>query len=410
MLSLTAVKAAKPMARAQKMFDGGGLFLFIAPTGLKSWRMKYRFSGKEKLLTFGKFPAVSLQQARSMRDQARDQLERNIDPAHRSTADDFESVARSWFRLQRDRWSPVHANNVLSSLERDVFASIGSRAFDKISAPDVLKILQAVENRGKVATARRLRQRLSAIFRYAISLELTEKDPAAIVDQAMKPAPLARPQEAFVDYGSARRAMAILERTDAMPSIKLASRFLALTAVRMDSVRGARWEEFDALESENRIWRVPPQRMKLSTAKKQQERFEHLVPLSLPALDVLRAAAKLHSGNAYMHSGNGRSGNSEFPKSGLVFPGRDSRRPIGAGSIRGLYVRAGFGGRHVPHGWRASFSTIINGALPLSRAAIDLALAHTPKDRVEAAYNRSVMLTERRMIFDRWGEMLCGEA
>lgn len=406
MLSLTAVKAAKPMARAQKMFDGGGLFLFIAPTGLKSWRMKYRFSGKEKLLTFGKFPAVSLQQARSMRDQARDQLERNIDPAHRSTPDDFESVARSWFRLQRDRWSPVHANNVLSSLERDIFPSIGSRAFDKISAPDVLKILQAVEDRDKIATARRLRQRLSAIFRYAISLELTEKDPAAIVDQAMMPAPLARPQVALTNIDDARQLFDITEQLDVMASIKLASRFLALTAVRMDSVRGARWEELEQLDGDVPIWRVPPQRMKLSAAKKQEERFAHIVPLSIPTVQALYAAAMLKARKPESHN----SVITEFPKSGLVFPGRDPLRPIGAGSIRSLYVRAGFGGRHVPHGWRATFSTLMNEDMPGLRAAIDLALAHTPKDRVEAAYNRSVMLTERRMIFDRWGEMLCGEA
>jgi len=137
--------------------------------------------------------------------------------------------------------------------------------------------------------------------------------------------------------------------------------------------------------------------MKLARAKKGEERFAHLVPLSAPALAVLRAAADL----ADQKSG--------FPESGLVFPGRGRNSPIGERAIGDLYVAAGFRGRHVPHGWRASFSTIMNELQPETRAAIDLALAHTPKDKVEAAYNRSEMLGTRRALFERWGALLCCE-
>ena len=208
------------------------------------------------------------------------------------------------------------------------------------------------------------------------------------------PAPLARPQVALTSIDDARALLQASDNIKTRASIRLASWLLALTAVRMDSVRGARWEEIDYLDGEEPVWRVPPERMKLSQVKKQESRFTHLVPLSPQAVTVLKMAAAVHGKRETR------------AKTGLIFPGRDPRRPIGAGSIRALYVRAGFGGRHVPHGWRATFSTVMNEDMPEKRAAIDLALAHTPKDRVEAAYNRSVMLTERRQIFDRWGELL----
>ncbi len=394
MLTIAAVKAARPQDHAYKMFDGQGLFLFVAPSGLKSWRLKYRHAGKEKLLTFGRYPEMSIADARAQRESARVKIRDGIDPAAVISSESFEPIARQWIEIQRPRWSDSHAGDVLSSLERDVFPEIGQRSVTAISATDVLKIIGRIEKRECIPTARRLRQRLSAIFRYAISQELAEKDPAAIVDQAMMPAPLARPQVALTSIDDARALLQASDNIKTRASIRLASWLLALTAVRMDSVRGAKWEEIDDLDGEEPVWRVPPERMKLSQVKKQEIRFTHLVPLSPQAVTVLKMAAGVHGKRETR------------AKTGLIFPGRDPLRPIGAGSIRALYVRAGFGGRHVPHGWRATFSTVMNEDMPEKRAAIDLALAHTPKDRVEAAYNRSVMLTERRQIFDRWGELL----
>jgi integrase len=171
---------------------------------------------------------------------------------------------------------------------------------------------------------------------------------------------------------------------------------LALTAVRLEAVRGMRWDEIEDLDGHAPLWRVPPARMKLKKAKKEDARFAHLVPLSDAAVAILRQAARE---NGYdTHSPQAED---------LVFPGRDHGRPIGEGAIGALYDRAGFSGRHVPHGWRSSFSTILNETLgPDARADIDRALAHTPKDKVEAAYNRAELLDRRRMLFARWGELL----
>lgn len=396
MLTIAAAKAAEPRLRPYKLADANGLYLFVAPTGLKSWRMKYRFAGKEKLLTFGRFPKLSLADARARRETAKGQLRAGIDPAAAPAASDFETTARAWFALQCPRWSDSHAADVLSSLERDVFPSLGQRSMARIRPTNVLAIVHSIEKRGRVQTAKRMRQRLSAIFRYAMSQELVTADPAAQLDQAMQAAPLSRPMPALSTIEDARALIRESARVglSGLPSIRLASHFLALTAVRMATVRGADWNEFEDLDGRAPLWRVPPARMKLSQAKKNEDRFAHLVPLSPLAVKILRSAA------------GGIADDSHFPRRGLVFPGRDRTKPIGEGAIGDLYIRVGYRGRHVPHGWRATFSTILNEQLGREwRWDIDNALAHAPKDKVEAAYNRSEQLDRRRELFCRWGDI-----
>lgn len=394
MLTMAAVKAAQPQAVPYKLFDGGGLHLYVAPTGLKSWRKKYRFKGREKLLTFGRFPEMTLPEARLAREAAKDKLRRGIDPGSADAASGdgggtFEALARAWHRHGEAGWSPAHADEVMISLERDVFPAIGAHEVDAIAAAQCLAILRKVEVRGCVATARRLRHRLSSVFRFGMAQGLAMGDPAAALRAAMRPLPLARPMPALVDIGECRALLAACDEAGARAGTVLASRFLALTAVRLDAVRGMRWGEVD---HEGATWTVPAERMKLGTAKKGDARFDHAVPLSTEALAVLAAAQRLRR--------------SDDPD-GLVFTGRGGIAPIGEGAIRELYIRAGYGGRHVPHGWRASFSTLMNEAMgPEWRDDIDRALAHTPKSLVEAAYNRAQQLGRRRELMQRWGAML----
>jgi integrase len=277
-----------------------------------------------------------------------------------------------------------------------------------IPPPALLKLLRAVEARGRIETARRLRQRLSEIFRYAIAEGLAANDPAAALSAAMLDPRPPRPQPALTHLESCRELLAACDRAPARRSTVLASRLLALTAVRLGALRGMLWGEVEDLLGEAPQWRVPAARMKLKLAKKSEDRFDHIVPLSRQAVAVLRSAARE---NGYdTHSGG-------YPVDALVFPGRDRGRPIGEGAIGDLYDRVLrhaqderlIGRRHVPHGWRSSFSTIMNEQLgELWRSTIDRALAHTPKDKVEAAYNRAELLARRRELFDRWGELLGG--
>lgn len=388
MLTIAAAKAATPRTRGYKLSDSHGLHLFVAPTGTKSWRQKYRFGGREKLLTFGRFPDLSLAEARQRSAAAKAQLQGGIDPGAAAIGIGFESVARAWHELQRPRWSPTHAGDVLSSLERDVFPKVGNKPITEIGAGELLAIVRQLERRACVATARRLRQRLSAVFRFAKSQELVTEDPASALDQAMLPAPLARPMAAIETIEQARALLNACDAAGGIASIRLAARFLALTAVRLGALRGADWIEFANLDGDAPTWTIPADRMKLSRAKKAEERFAHIVPLSRPAIACLEEARHFSRGP------------------GLVFRGRDGASPIGAGAIGALIARAGFAGRHVPHGWRASFSTILNEELPSERDAIDKALAHAGMGKVEAAYNRSGQLDRRRALFDRWGALL----
>ena len=392
MLTIAAVKAAGAQPRAQKLFDGGGLFLFVTPAGAKSWRLKYRIKGREKLLVIGRFPAMSLQEARTAREAAKKQLRNGIDPgAETPIALTFEQLAREWHAHGRTQWSHSHAYEVLASLEREVFPAIGARSPGAISSMDCLAILQALEARGRTASARRLRHRLSAIFRFGrprgIAHDPASKDALLV---SLKPLPLARPMPALTEISQCRALLAACEEAGAREITVLASRYLALTAVRLAAVRGARWEEIDFAA---RIWTVPASRMKLGRAKKSEARFDHVVPLSDAAIAVLGVARA--------------NGTNDTNDTALIFPGRSGRMPIAEGALRELYGRAGFGDRHVPHGWRASFSTILNEELGREwRGDIDEALAHTIKGSVEGAYNRAQLLERRRAVFDRWGELL----
>ncbi|TCP33293.1 integrase arm-type DNA-binding domain-containing protein [Sphingomonas sp. BK235] len=414
MLTNAAVKAARPRAAAYKIADERGLHLFVAPTGRKSFRWRFRFAGHEQLLTIGQWPEVSLDAARARAEDAREQLGRGVDPRTVATAMTFERAARAWHAQQLAGWTKVHADDVLASLEADVFPQLGAAELDAIDSPAVLRVVRSIERRGAIVTASRVRQRISDVFALAISEGWCSIDPAAVVGRALAPAPAPRHQPAVTTIAEARELLAAAEQVGAGAAVKLASRFLALTAVRLAMVRGARWSEIEDLDGVEPLWRVPSARMKLAAAKKRDAANDHLVPLAPAAVDVLRAAralrvADMHSADANMHAADADRDAGE-----LIFPGRGGAAPIGEGAIGALYDRAGFARRHVPHGWRATFSTILNEQAPDQRGAIDRALGHVLKRedgttaKVESAYNRAQQLAPRRRLFETWAEILTG--
>ncbi|MEH3107110.1 MAG: integrase arm-type DNA-binding domain-containing protein [Sphingomonas fennica] len=415
-LTDAAVRKAEPRDKAFKMADSGGLYLYVAPTGLKSWRMKFRLGGTEKLLTFGTYPDMSLSKARDRRDDARMSIRQDVDPsgvrrkkaeakaaaeAEQAKQITFEQMARAWHELQKGRWAAVHAGDVITSLERDVFPSLGGRPIAAIDAPTILKTLRAVEARGSIETARRLRQRISAVFVYAISESVVTMDPAVIITSALRPLPKRGKQPALTDPDQAREVLIAAEASGASPITKLASRFLALTQSRPGMVRGLEWSEIEGVEWDGRqaaadqaIWRVPARRMKLVLDLKDEQAFEHIVPLCAQAVDALHAVRRL----------TGRTK--------LVFPGqRHSHKPLSENAIGYLYNRVGFHGRHVPHGWRAAFSTTMNGLAKKRKiagddAVIELMLAHVPENRVKAAYDRADHMERRRELAQEWADLL----
>lgn len=396
MLTNATVKAAQASARPYKLADAGGLYLYVRPSGSKTWRMKYRYRGREKLLTFGSWPELGLGGARARRDSAREQLRNNVDPgvsrgfAHprQPGQPSFEQLARQWHARRQGRWSAEHAADVLASLERDVFPAIGAEDPRAIEAPAVLELLMTVEQRGCIESARRLVERISGVFRFGIPLKLCDVDPAALITAELSPRPLQRPQPALTDLTEVVKLMADVDALDAPQIAKTASRFLALTVPRLGSLRGGRWAEIEDLDGAEPQWRIPAARMKLTKVRKADPAADHIVPLSRQAVALLLALREITGGGE------------------LLFPGRRRGRPIGEGAIGELYDRAGYAGRHVPHGWRATFSTILNERFREDRALIDQALAHSAKGKVEAAYNRAQHLQRLRDLFQRWADLL----
>lgn len=412
-LTDTQAKKALPGEKDYKLADSGGLYLFVTTKGAKSWRLKYRFGGKEKRLVLGRYPEVTLASARDQRDAARRLLREHRDPAieerkrrmaaHAAAGATFKRVAQDWHEAQRARWSPLQATKVRQALERDVYPEFGDLPLIDVDGPTILKMLRKVENRGAIETAKRIRQHVSAVFGYGIAEGLCAADPAATIGRALKPNPPSGRMPAVKTLEEAREVLRTMEASTSGPLTKLASRLLALTVVRPGVLRAATWSEFEGIDwsrpdepAPEAVWRISADRMKLEQEDKNDEAFEHVVPLPPQAVEVLHAIRRL-------------SGRIDY-----LFPSiRSTRKPMSENTIGYLYARNGYSGRHVPHGWRATFSTIMNERAiaenrPDDRAIIDAMLAHKPKglSGSEMAYNRAQHMPRRRELSGEWANLV----
>lgn len=257
MLTDVQVRKAKAAEKPFKLADGAGLHLLVTIAGNKLWRYRYTFGGKEKLLAIGAYPDLSLAEARAARDDAKASLRSGRDPSvvkrqrkvvvQAETAETFEALAREWHDLQHPGWAEHHANDVMRTLERDVFPAIGAIPIRQLKAPDVLALLRVMEARGAKETARRNRQRISAVCCFAIATGRSEFDPAGPIISVMAPLKKGR-QPAITDLNEAREILARTEATPAHPVTQLALRLLALTVVRPGTLIGTPWTEFAEID------------------------------------------------------------------------------------------------------------------------------------------------------------------
>lgn len=403
MLSDAKIRAAKRRPKPYKLTDGNRLYLLVTPSGGKLWRWNYYYDGKQKSMAFGPYSLVSLADARFRRDEAHTLLCEGRDPAIQKKLrieenleagrQTFERVAREWHENAKSQWARIHAADIIRSLERDVFPTIGALPIAQLTPPLVLGVLREIEARGSIETAKRIRQRISAAFVYGIAKGLVLNDPAEKLGAVLKPLRKGR-QPAITDLVPLRRMIIAAEEDHARPITRLALRLLALTAVRPSELRGARWDEFEDLNDKLPQWRIPASCMKGDLDRKDEMKGDHLVPITRQGLAVLRALWPL--------TGSGE----------LVFPSnRHSHRPISENAIGYLLNRAGYHGHHVPHGFRAAFSTIMNEwaereGKEHDRKVIDLMLAHVPTGRVEGTYNRAAYMPRRRELATIWSAML----
>ena len=387
MLTDTRVKTAKPRDKLYKLTDERGLHLSIYPSGSKLWHMRYRIDGKEKTASLGKYPEVSLAEAREKRDQMRKLVANDIDPVQSqksakeakklSQAHSFEAVARAWFDGWKAARSPRHADYVIRRLEADVFPIIGSRPISEIQAPELVKMMKVIQRRGALDIAKRCYQMTGQVFRYAVAHGIAERNPAGDV----KPSDIL-PSRRQTNYArvEAKELPALLRAIEAYqgtPVTRLAIKLLALTFVRTSELIGARWEEFDLQAGQ---WRIPAERMKMRT--------EHIVPLSLQAIQILQI---LHGITSH---------------SKLLFPGeRDHSKPISNNTILKALERIGYKGRMTGHGFRGLASTVLHEQ-GFDHAYIELQLAHQERNAVSAAYNHATYLKQRSKMMQWWADFL----
>lgn len=381
-LTDTAIRNAKAAEKDAKLFDGGGLFLLLKPNGARWWRLKYRHEGREKLISLGVYPTVTLKEARERRDEAKRLLSRGIDPSAQrqatkaEQADTFEAVAREWFAKHQPQWAASHADKVIRRMELYLFPWIGSRPVGQITAPDLLACLRRVEARGKHETAHRAKQNAGQVFTYAIATGRAERDPSADLRGALTP-PV---REHFATITEPAKIGELLRAVDGYSgtfSVACALRLAPLVFTRPGELRKAEWSEFDL---DGAQWRIPGERMKSGAP--------HVVPLSTQALAVLRELHPL--------TGRGR----------YLFPGRDPKRHTSENTLNAALRRLGYDkGQFTAHGFRAMASTLLNEQ-GWSRDAIERQLAHGERDKVRAAYNHAQHLPERRKMMQAWADYL----
>ncbi|MEB6620532.1 tyrosine-type recombinase/integrase [Enterobacter roggenkampii] len=384
-LNARQVDAAKPREKAYKLADGAGLYLEVVPSGSRYWRMKYRFNGKEKRMAFGVYPAVSLAQARALRDEAKKKLAEGIDPSFAKKEEKlvrdvqlnntFQAVALEWHGTKVSRWSEGYASDIIEAFNKDIFPYIGQQPVNEIKPLVVLNVLRRMESRGATEKAKKVRQRCSEVFRYAIVTGRAEYNPAADLTSAMsghesKHYPFLTVEE-LPDFFKALSGYA------GSPLVVLAARLLILTGVRTGELRGAFWSEFDLEKS---VWEIPAERMKMKRP--------HLVPLSTQALEIVQQL-KVMSG--------------QYP---LVFPGRnDPRKTMSEASINQVFKRIGYTGKVTGHGFRHTMSTILHEE-GFNTAWIETQLAHVDKNAIRGTYNHAQYLEGRREMMQWYSDYL----
>lgn len=384
-LSDTAIRNIKGGTKPVKLFDGGGLFLLVTPPGGKWWRLKYRFDGKEKLVSLGTYPATSLARARQKRDDARRLLADGIDPsAHkqaakvaRGEANSFEAVAREWFAKFSPSWVPSHGDKILRRLERDVFPWIGDKPVGAVTPPTLLAVLRRIEQRGAVETAHRAMQNCGQVFRYAIATGRAERDFSADLRGALPPV-TPKHHASITDPKAIGQLLRDFRAYEGSFVTRCALLLAPLVFVRPGELRKAAWPEINLDSAE---WRIPAARMK--------SRMMHIVPLSTQAVDVLRELHALTGAGAY------------------VFPGaRSTNRPMSENTVNAALRRLGYDKSTMTgHGFRSMASTLLNEQ-GWNGDAIERQLAHVERNGVRAAYNYAEHLPERRKMMQAWADHL----
>jgi len=385
-LTDTQIRAIKPAAKDIKVFDGGGLFLLVTPTGGKLWRFKYRFGGREKLLSLGTYPQISLSDARQRREEAKEQIAKGIDPSAAKKEQEaatlreeetFEVVAREWHSQFSPQWAPRTAEAILAMLVRDVFGEIGDKPLPAINAPVLLAMFRQIEARGANYTAHRVRGLCGQVLRYGVATGRCERDPSGDLKGALTPIKTTH-RAATTDPKAVAPLLRMLDGYQGSLVVRCALRLLPLLFVRPGELRAMQWADVDLDKGE---WSYMVNKTKTP----------HIVPLAKQAVAILREIQPLSSSSLYV-----------FPSA------RTNARPISDMAMNAAMRRMGIDTKTeiTGHGFRAVARTILDEVLGFRPDFIEHQLAHAVRDPLGRAYNRTAHLPERRKMMQAWGDYL----
>lgn len=382
------IKQAAAQAKAYKLTDGKGLYLYITTKAQKYWRMDYRFGGKRKTLALGVYPETTLADARHQCDEARKLIKNDIDPADvkrakkiaktQSQENSFKALALEWFAKETPHWSSHHVNRVDRMLNKELFPHIGSRPIADITAPDLLACLRRVESRGAIETAHRVKQVAGQVFRYAVATGKAERDPSADLKDA-----LATPKKshfaAITDPKEVGKLLITLDDYQGTPEVATALTLAPLLFCRPNELRSMKWAEINWDKQE---WHLP--------ASKMKTKADHIVPLCKQAITALQS---LHPLTGYRQ---------------YVFPSaRSPKRPMSDNAVLSALRRLGIPKEQMTgHGFRAMARTLLDEELGYRIEWIECQLAHAVKDANGRAYNRTTYLKQRKDMMQHWADYL----
>lgn len=382
------VNKSKPQDKNVMLYDGGGLFLLITPNGKKGWRFKYRYEGKEKLMSYGTYPEISLSEARKRREEAREQVANGIDPsalrkatkaAHaENTSNSFEVVAKEWIGKQKNKWTPANTEVVTRQLEKNVFSWVGKRPIADLKAPELLTVLRRMEDRGILESAQRVRTICGQVFRYAIATGRAERDIAADLRGALT-TPKKQHLASITEPAKVAELLRAIDALEGTFIVKCALRLAPLVFVRPGELRKAEWAEIDL---DNAEWNIPAEKMKMKQP--------HLVPLSSQAVNLLREIQPITGSTRY-----------------IFHSSRSTTRPMSDMALSAALRRLGYEqGEMTPHGFRAMARTLLDEVLQVRPDFIEHQLAHAVRDPNGRAYNRTTHLEERKKMMQTWANYL----
>jgi integrase len=388
MLTDTKARAAKASRKPYKLTDRDGLYLFITPSGAKSWRYDYRYARKRYTLTLGRYPEAGLSTARNRLAESRRLVEHGENPAAVkqrektektiANANTVRAMGEKWYADRKIARSDSWRQNAKRWLEKDIYPAFGEKPLKDVAVSDVERLIGTVKDRRGAKSAECVRLTVAGIFKAAprsLGLGNPARDLAGTIDLP-KPKPKGRPL-------SAKEIPPFMEAADrypGRPQTKLAIRLLMLTFARKRELIEAPWTEIDLDGAE---WVISPGRMKADKP--------HVVPLSRQAVECFRKLKELSSGSPYV-----------FPNLG------NPKKPMGASTLNNFFEQIGYGGeRFTPHGARSTASTALNSQ-GWSADAIERQLAHSERDLVRAAYNHSDHMQERRKMMQSWADYLDG--